>query len=138
MKVIVTYLDGESAGQKAIFDIPGQAKEITIGRSKDNLVSFSDSEIVSRYQAKIIAMEKGFKIVHLNDANATWLNDEKVEAAWIKDGDVLTFANRGPRIQVNFARFGIFHNKFLLVTVLLSAALSAVVAGSLLYLFFLR
>ena len=72
---------------------------ITIGRHPSSLLCFPpDLGIVSRKHAEIIREGNRFKLVDLS-ANGTFVNGKKVKEAYLKDGDVLTFAEGGPKVS---------------------------------------
>jgi pSer/pThr/pTyr-binding forkhead associated (FHA) protein len=72
---------------------------ITIGRHPESRLRFPpDLGIVSRKHAEIIREGNRFKLVDLS-ANGTFVNGKKVKEVYLKDGDVLTFAEGGPKVS---------------------------------------
>ncbi|RCK80403.1 MAG: Proline-rich protein [Candidatus Ozemobacter sibiricus] len=70
-------------------EFSGTAREITIGRKKDNVICLSAAE-VSRYHATIRADGEGFLLVPLSTSNLTTLNGERItKPVPIKAGDEL-------------------------------------------------
>ena len=73
--------------------------EIFIGRHPSCHVQFpKDLAIISRKHAQIIREGNRFKLVD-QSANGTFLNGKKVQEAYLKDGDVIIFADDGPKIS---------------------------------------
>jgi len=73
--------------------------EITIGRHPSCHVQFpKDLRIVSRDHARIIREGNRFKLMNLSK-NGTFLNGKRIPEAYLKDGDVLMFAEGGPKVS---------------------------------------
>jgi pSer/pThr/pTyr-binding forkhead associated (FHA) protein len=73
--------------------------EIFIGRHPSCHVQFpKDLRIVSREHARIIREGNRFKLINLSK-NGTYLNGKRIPEAYLKDGDVLMFAQGGPKIS---------------------------------------
>ena len=53
---------------------------------------------MSRKHAEIIREGNRFKLVDLS-ANGTFVNGKRVKEVYLKDGDVLTFAEGGPKVS---------------------------------------
>jgi pSer/pThr/pTyr-binding forkhead associated (FHA) protein len=73
--------------------------EISIGRHPSCQVQFpKDLAIISRTHAQIVREGNRFK---LNDqsANGTFVNGRRVTEAYLKSGDVLIFAEGGPKVS---------------------------------------
>ena len=67
-----------------------------IGKLKKNVDFVLDSDIVSRYHAKITREEDRFFLTDLNSTNGTFINDELLQTYQkkeIKLGDIIAFAN---------------------------------------------
>jgi len=96
--VIVTqlvHIDGPLKGEIQEFSDP----EISIGRHPSCHVQFpKDLKIVSRKHARIIREGNRFKLIN-HGINGTYLNGKKMPEAYLKDGDVLIFAEGGPKIS---------------------------------------
>lgn len=72
---------------------------IRIGRKSNCQVRFpNDLDIVSRAHAEIVRDGNRFKIID-QSANGTFLNGKEIKEAYLKDGDVLMFAEDGPKIS---------------------------------------
>jgi len=93
--VQLVHLHGPLRGE--IQEFTGEA--ITIGRHPESLLRFpADLGIVSRKHADIIREGNRFKLVD-HSANGTFVNGKKVKEVYLKDGDVLTFAEGGPKVS---------------------------------------
>ena len=72
---------------------------ILIGRHPSCHVLFpKDVAIVSRRHAQIVREGNRFKLID-QSANGTFVNGKKVKEAYLKDGDVLIFAEGGPKVS---------------------------------------
>jgi len=73
--------------------------EISIGRQPSCHVQFpKDLAIISREHARIVREGNRFKLID-QSANGTFLNGKRVQQAFLKDGDVLIFAEGGPKVS---------------------------------------
>ncbi|MCJ8501806.1 FHA domain-containing protein [Desulfatitalea alkaliphila] len=73
--------------------------EIKIGRHPDCQVRFAKEEVtLSRIHAIIVREGNRFKIVD-QSTNGTFVNGVRVPEAYLKDGDVLMFAEGGPKVS---------------------------------------
>ena len=73
--------------------------EISIGRHPSCQVQFpKDLKIVSRKHARIIREGNRFKLIN-HSQNGTFLNGKRIPEAYLKDGDVLMFAEGGPKVS---------------------------------------
>jgi pSer/pThr/pTyr-binding forkhead associated (FHA) protein len=73
--------------------------EISIGRHPSCQVQFpKDLKIVSRKHAQIIREGNRFKLIN-HSQNGTFLNGKRIPEAYLKDGDVLIFAQGGPKVS---------------------------------------
>jgi pSer/pThr/pTyr-binding forkhead associated (FHA) protein len=73
--------------------------EISIGRQPSCHVQFpKDLAIISRKHARIVREGNRFKMID-QSANGTFLNGKRVQEAFLKDGDVLIFADGGPKVS---------------------------------------
>jgi pSer/pThr/pTyr-binding forkhead associated (FHA) protein len=72
---------------------------ISIGRHPScNVVFPVDVTIISRRHATITREGNRFKLVD-ESANGTYVNGKRVKEAYLKDGDVLIFAEGGPKVS---------------------------------------
>jgi len=72
---------------------------ILIGRHPSCHVLFpKDVAIVSRKHAQIVREGNRFKLID-QSANGTFVNGKRVKEAYLKDGDVLIFAEGGPKVS---------------------------------------
>jgi pSer/pThr/pTyr-binding forkhead associated (FHA) protein len=72
---------------------------ILIGRHPSCHVLFpKDVAIVSRRHAQIVREGNRFKLID-QSANGTFVNGKRVKEAYLKDGDVLIFAEGGPKLS---------------------------------------
>jgi len=72
---------------------------ILIGRHPSCHVLFPKNvAIVSRRHAQIVREGNRFKLID-QSANGTFVNGKKVKEAYLKDGDVLIFAEGGPKVS---------------------------------------
>ena len=91
--VQLVHIEGPLKGE--IQDCP--MPEIIIGRHPACHVRFpKDLAVVSRQHARIVREGNRFKIMD-QSSNGTFLNGKPIEAAYLKDGDVLMFAEGGPK-----------------------------------------
>lgn len=73
--------------------------EISIGRHPSCQVQFpKDLTIISRKHAHIIREGNRFKLTD-QSTNGTFLNGKRVTEAYLKSGDVLIFAEDGPKVS---------------------------------------
>jgi pSer/pThr/pTyr-binding forkhead associated (FHA) protein len=73
--------------------------EISIGRHPSCHVRFpKDLAIISREHARIIREGNRFKLID-QSTNGTYLNGTRITEAILKDGDILLFADGGPKVS---------------------------------------
>jgi len=73
---------------------------ILIGRHPSCQVRFpADLTAVSRKHAEIVREGNRFKILDKNSTNGTYINGKKIGEAFLKDGDVIAFAETGPKVS---------------------------------------
>lgn len=71
---------------------------ITIGRKPTcNMCFPKDLALISREHAQIIREGNRFKLID-QSANGTFVNGKEANEVYLKDGDVLTFAEDGPKV----------------------------------------
>ncbi|MGD9157947.1 MAG: FHA domain-containing protein [Desulfobacteraceae bacterium] len=74
-------------------------QEISIGRFPDCQVKFPiDFAVVSRNHARIIREGNRFKLID-SSTNGTFVNGNSVKEHYLKSGDVITFAEGGPKVS---------------------------------------
>lgn len=72
---------------------------ILVGRHPDSQVRFpADLAVVSRKHAEITREGNRFKLVDLS-TNGTFVNGKRVKEVFLKNGDVLTFSEAGPKVS---------------------------------------
>ena len=73
--------------------------EVSIGRHPSCHVQFpKDFAIISREHARIVREGNRFKLID-QSTNGTYLNGTKITEAILKDGDILLFADGGPKVS---------------------------------------
>jgi pSer/pThr/pTyr-binding forkhead associated (FHA) protein len=91
--VQIVHIEGPLKGEIQDFLEP----EISIGRHSSCQVQFpKDLTIISRKHAQIIREGNRFKLTD-QSTNGTFLNGKRVTEAYLKSGDVLIFAEDGPK-----------------------------------------
>jgi pSer/pThr/pTyr-binding forkhead associated (FHA) protein len=89
------HIEGALKGEIQEFSNP----EISIGRHSSCHIQFpKDLRIVSREHARIFREGNRFKLMNLSK-NGTYLNGKRIPEAHLKDGDVLMFAQGGPKVS---------------------------------------
>jgi len=93
--VQLVHIEGPLKGEiQELFD-----PEISIGRLPHCQVLFPvDFAIVSRNHARIIREGNRFRIID-SSTNGTFVNGKRVTDTYLKSGDVLTFAEGGPKVS---------------------------------------
>ncbi|MEW6490376.1 MAG: FHA domain-containing protein [Thermodesulfobacteriota bacterium] len=93
--VQIVHIEGPRKGQ---IDEPA-GPVITVGRSRDADVTFpADLRIVSRKHAEIRRQGNSFLLVNLSP-NGCLVNGRPADNVYLKQGDVLTFAEGGPKVS---------------------------------------
>jgi len=93
--VQLIHMEGPLKGQIQEFNLP----EIVIGRSPACQVCFPrDLAIVSRVHARIVREGNRFMLMD-QSTNGTFVNGKQVKEAILKDGDILLFAEGGPKVS---------------------------------------
>jgi pSer/pThr/pTyr-binding forkhead associated (FHA) protein len=93
--VQLVHIEGPKKGDIQELSDP----EIIIGRHPDCQVQFpKDVVTLSRRHARIVREGNRFKIVD-QSTNGTFVNGKQVQEAYLKDGDVITFAEGGPKVS---------------------------------------
>jgi pSer/pThr/pTyr-binding forkhead associated (FHA) protein len=93
--VQVVHIEGPLKGEiQELFD-----PEIVIGRHPDCQVQFpKDVVTLSRVHARIVREGNRFKIID-ESTNGTFVNGKAVSEAYLKDGDVITLSEGGPKFS---------------------------------------
>jgi pSer/pThr/pTyr-binding forkhead associated (FHA) protein len=93
--VQLVHIGGPLKGQIQEFSDP----EIVIGRKSSCHLRFPvDLTIVSREHATIIREGNRFRVVD-KSVNGTFVNGKRIKEAYLKDGDVMSFAEGGPKVS---------------------------------------
>ena len=93
--VQLVHIQGPLTGEIQEFSEP----VISIGRHPSCHVHFpKDLTIISRKHAAIIREGNRFKLTD-QSTNGTFVNGKGVKNAYLKDGDILTFAKGGPKVS---------------------------------------
>lgn len=72
---------------------------LSVGRHPSSHVCFPpDFTLISRKHAEIIRQGNRFKLID-HSANGTFVNGKRVKEAYLKSGDVLIFAEGGPKVS---------------------------------------
>jgi len=89
------HMEGPLKGEIQEFNQP----EIFIGRSNTCQVCFpKDLAIISRVHARIVREGNRFMLMD-QSTNGTFVNGKQVKEAILKDGDVILFAEGGPKVS---------------------------------------
>jgi pSer/pThr/pTyr-binding forkhead associated (FHA) protein len=95
IKVQIVHILGPLKGQIQEFS----DSEISIGRNPSCNVQFpKDLTILSRRHARIVREGNRFKLID-ESSNGTFVNGKAVGEAFLKDGDVIMFAEGGPKVS---------------------------------------
>ncbi len=93
--VQLVHIEGPLKGEIQELSDP----EIIIGRHPECQVRFpKDVVILSRRHARIVREGNRFKLID-QSTNGTYVNGRQVPEAYLKDGDVITFAEGGPKLS---------------------------------------
>jgi len=69
-------------------DVPIGARPVTIGRAPDNEIPI-DNLAVSNYHARVYTEAGRLVVEDLNSLNGTFVNEQRVERATLRDGDAI-------------------------------------------------
>ena len=95
IKVQIVHILGPLKGQIQEFS----DTEISIGRNPSCSVQFpKDLTVISRRHARIVREGNRFKLID-ESSNGTFVNGKAVGEVFLKDGDVLMFAEGGPKVS---------------------------------------
>jgi pSer/pThr/pTyr-binding forkhead associated (FHA) protein len=93
--VQLVHIEGPLKGQIQEFS----DSVIAIGRHPSSHVQFpKDLTAISRTHAEIVREGNRFKLTD-RSTNGTFVNGKRVQEIYLKDGDVLTFAEGGPKVS---------------------------------------
>ena len=91
----LVHIQGPLKGQIQEFS----SNTIFIGRHSSCEVQFpKDLDILSRKHARIIREGNRFKLID-QSTNGTFVNGKQVQESYLKDGDILLFADSGPKVS---------------------------------------
>jgi pSer/pThr/pTyr-binding forkhead associated (FHA) protein len=95
IKLQIVHIQGPLKGQIQEFT----ESEILIGRNPSCHVQFpKDLTVVSRQHARIVREGNRFKLID-ESSNGTFVNGKPSQEIFLKDGDVLMFAEGGPKVS---------------------------------------
>ena len=93
--VQLVHIEGPLKGRIQEFTDP----VITIGRSPDCSVTFPrELKVISRNHAEIRREGNRFRLID-HSTNGTFVQGRRVEDVYLKDGDVITFTEGGPKVS---------------------------------------
>jgi pSer/pThr/pTyr-binding forkhead associated (FHA) protein len=93
--VQLIHIEGPLKGEIQEFN----SLEILIGRHPDCQVQFpKDVVIISRKHARIVREGNRFKLID-QSTNGTFVNGQQAPEAYLKEGDVITFSEGGPKVS---------------------------------------
>lgn len=92
------FLDGPEKDEIASF----QQVNISIGRApgSDLLFHARDDSTVSRHHAVVRYHDIGFELTDVRSVNGTYINGERTDRIWLKNGDVIRLGKHGPEFEV--------------------------------------
>lgn len=85
-----TILNGERAGEKLGLGGSG----IRIGRESAICEIVLQNPKVSRLHAEVVAIDGRVMLIDRNSSNGTFVNDQKIDRAFLQDGDIIHFGGR--------------------------------------------
>ncbi|HEY3057208.1 MAG TPA: trypsin-like peptidase domain-containing protein [Thermoanaerobaculia bacterium] len=85
-----TILNGERAGEKLGLGGSG----IRIGRESAVCEIVLENPKVSRLHAEVVSIDGKVMLIDRNSSNGTYVNDEKIDRRYLKDGDIIHFGGR--------------------------------------------
>ena len=88
---------------KILKKIETEKPEITIGRSLSTDIQI-DNLAVSKRHARIKKYRNQYAVEDLNSTNGTLLNDEKIDKAILKHGDIIDIGKHSLKIHTGFKR----------------------------------
>jgi S1-C subfamily serine protease len=85
-----TILNGERAGQKLGLGGSG----IRIGRESSICEIVLENPKVSRLHAEVVSIDGKVLLIDRNSSNGTYVNDQKIDKRFLRDGDIIYFGGR--------------------------------------------
>jgi S1-C subfamily serine protease len=85
-----TILNGEQAGQRLGLGGSG----IRIGREASICEIVLENPKVSRLHAEVVSIDGKVLLIDRNSSNGTFVNDQKIDKRYLKDGDIIYFGGR--------------------------------------------
>jgi serine protease Do len=85
-----TILNGERAGERLGLGGSG----IRIGRESAICEIVLENPKVSRLHAEVVSIDGKVMLIDRNSSNGTYVNDEKIDRRYLKDGDIIHFGGR--------------------------------------------
>lgn len=85
-----TILNGAKAGQKLGLGGSG----IRIGRESSICEIVLENPKVSRLHAEVVSIDGKVLLIDRNSSNGTYVNDQKIDKRYLKDGDIIYFGGR--------------------------------------------
>lgn len=85
-----TILNGARAGERLGLGGSG----IRIGREQSICEIVLDNPKVSRLHAEVVAVDGKVLLIDRNSSNGTFVNDQKIDKRYLKDGDIIYFGGR--------------------------------------------
>jgi pSer/pThr/pTyr-binding forkhead associated (FHA) protein len=86
----LTILNGERAGEKLGLGGSG----IRIGRESAICEIVLENPKVSRLHAEVVSIDGRVMLIDRNSSNGTYVNDQKIDRRFLKDGDIIHFGGR--------------------------------------------
>jgi len=86
----LTILNGPRAGEKLGLGGSG----IRIGRESAICEIVLENPKVSRLHAEVVSIDGKVMLIDRNSSNGTYVNDEKIDRRYLKDGDIIHFGGR--------------------------------------------
>lgn len=85
-----TFLNGDRAGERLGLGGSG----IRIGRESTICEIVLENPKVSRLHAEVVSIDGKVLLIDRNSSNGTYVNDQKIDKRFLKDGDIIYFGGR--------------------------------------------
>jgi hypothetical protein len=85
-----TILNGSRAGERLGLGGSG----IRIGRESSICEIVLENPKVSRLHAEVVSIDGKVLLIDRNSSNGTYVNDQKIDKRYLKDGDIIYFGGR--------------------------------------------